>query len=281
MKAEEERRDAVREPHRDDAEWAGRVQRDPHQGDVVEHVAELTGRDREEEVAEVLPAQKRDRALAGRHGLLGRIGHPRSLPSLHSCRGRGACAHRRGPDDRGRLGGGGRRRGRGALGRRARQDAGRPRARRGRCARLERAHLRRQHGLRALRLDADPGGADRGAPGAAAPLARLRRRRAVPGRGRPRRDAAAGERARQGLLGRSDRDRRVAARAVEPRRAAGRAGARVGRRLGRPGAPRAPGAAADRGGRGVRGERARCRLRTRSPGSGWSRCGCRRRKGSR
>ena len=83
----------------------------------------------------------------------------------------------------------------------------------------ERAHLRRQHGLRPLRLEVDPGGADRGAAAAAAAQPRLRRRRAVSGRGRPRGDGAARQRARQGPLGRAARARRAAARLPRPRRA--------------------------------------------------------------
>ena len=59
----------------------------------------------------------------------------------------------------------------------------------------------------------------------------MRRRRALSRRGRPRGDAAARERARQGLLGRARRDGRAAARVPEPRRRPVRAGARLGRRL--------------------------------------------------
>ena len=58
----------------------------------------------------------------------------------------------------------------------------------------------------------DPGGADRGAPAAAPPQSCLRRRRALRAGGRARGDAAARERAREGLLGRARRDGRAPAR---------------------------------------------------------------------
>ena len=74
-------------------------------------------------------------------------------------------------------------------------------------------------------------------------------------------DAAAGEHAREGKLGRADRDRRAAARVPQPRRRAGRAEPRLGRRVRRPRAARASRASARRRGRGVRRRRAAARPR--------------------
>ena len=65
MQPEEERGDAVGEPDGDDAERPARVEREPHQRDVVERVAELARRDGEEEPPEVGSAQQaRARAAA-------------------------------------------------------------------------------------------------------------------------------------------------------------------------------------------------------------------------
>ena len=67
--AEEERGDAVGEPHGDDAERAARVEREPHQRDVAERVADLARRDREVERAEVAAPQQR-RATSSRGPLV-------------------------------------------------------------------------------------------------------------------------------------------------------------------------------------------------------------------
>ena len=94
-----------------------------------------------------------------------------------------------------------------------------------------RAHLRHQHRLRPFRLAVDPGGADRRAPappacavtpcGVGEPVSR---------RDRPRGDAAARERAREGQLRGAGRDRRAAARVPRPRRPSVRAEPWIGRR---------------------------------------------------
>ena len=87
MQPEDDRRDAVGEPDGDDAERAAGVEREPHQRDVVERVAELARRDREEEAAEVRPAQQRQGAgLGGGRLELARdaengVGHPALLPT--------------------------------------------------------------------------------------------------------------------------------------------------------------------------------------------------------
>ena len=60
------RGDAVGEPDGDDAERAARVEREPHQRDVVKRVAELARRDREVEPPEVGTAQKSEGALGRR-----------------------------------------------------------------------------------------------------------------------------------------------------------------------------------------------------------------------
>ena len=128
------------------------------------------------------------------------------------------------------------------------------------------AHLRRQYRLRPLRLALDPRGAHRGAPASPPAQPRLRGRRAVPGRDRPRGDAAARERTGEGLLGRAPGHRRAARRVPQPRRAAARAEPRLRRRQRRPGAAGASRAAADRRGRGhVRGG---APLGRRGPGAG-------------
>jgi hypothetical protein len=57
VQAEDERRDAVGQTHRDDAERPAGVEREPHQCDVVERVAELAGRNREIEPPEVGPPE--------------------------------------------------------------------------------------------------------------------------------------------------------------------------------------------------------------------------------
>ena len=82
-------------------------------------------------------------------------------------------------------------------------------------ARRGRAHIRRQHGLRAVRLAGDPRGAGRGAPAPAAAQPCVRRRRAVSAGDRPRGDAAARERAREGLLRCACRARRAAVECLD------------------------------------------------------------------
>ncbi len=281
MQPEDERGDAVGESYGDHAERAARLEREPHQRDVVQRVAELARRDRQVEAAEVGPAQQRQRTSPGlRLGwqlqlarlIEDRIGHERRsvpMPGLESRCDRHLRADRRRPHARRRLGGRRRgRAGRSSLRRRARADAGRARRVVERAAHgAKRAHLRREHRLRPLRVEADPRGADRGAAAAPAPLARVRRRRSVPGRGRARGDAAARQRACEGQLRRAHRDGRAAARVPEPRRAPVRARARLGRRVGRPRAARAPRAAARRrGSRLVRRRAARRRGRARARG---------------
>ena len=87
---------------------------------------------------------------------------------------------------------------------------------------------------------------------------RVRRRRAVPRRGRARRDAASRERACERQFGCPDRDRRVAARVPRTRGSPTGACTRLGRCVGRSRATRASGAAARRRGRGLaRGRAAR------------------------
>ena len=86
----------------------------------------------------------------------------------------------------------------------------------------------------------------RRAPAATAAQPRVRRRRAVSAGGRARGDAAAGERAREGVLGRADRDGRAADRMPQPRCPAAGAGPRLGRRERRPRSARSSGAAARR-----------------------------------
>jgi hypothetical protein len=65
VKAEHERRDAVREPDCEHAERAGRHEREPHQRDVVERVAELADDDRRVRAPEVGALQKVERAPFG------------------------------------------------------------------------------------------------------------------------------------------------------------------------------------------------------------------------
>ena len=89
VQAEDERRQAVGEPDGDDAERAAALEREPHQRDVVERVAELADRDGEEQVAEVAPPQEREATRPARAGVRrqlpgdveDRVGHAASLPS--------------------------------------------------------------------------------------------------------------------------------------------------------------------------------------------------------
>ena len=64
VQAEDERGEAVGEPHGDDAERPAVLEREPHQRDVVERVAELADRDGGEERPEVAPPQERERGRA-------------------------------------------------------------------------------------------------------------------------------------------------------------------------------------------------------------------------
>src|SRR5438034_534982 len=64
VEAKDERGDAVGEPDRHDPERPARHEREPHQRDVVEGVAELARHDREVEPPEVRPAQEREALLA-------------------------------------------------------------------------------------------------------------------------------------------------------------------------------------------------------------------------
>ena len=83
VQPEDERRDAVREAHREHAERPAGLEGEPHQGDVLERVAELARRYRDVHAPEVAPAQERERParrrervdarLFGRTG--DRIGH--------------------------------------------------------------------------------------------------------------------------------------------------------------------------------------------------------------
>ena len=61
VEAEDKRRHAVREADGDDAQGATGVEGEPHEGDVVQRVAELARCDCEVEVAKVVPAQQRER----------------------------------------------------------------------------------------------------------------------------------------------------------------------------------------------------------------------------
>lgn len=74
MKTEDQGGHAVREAHRDHAEWTALVEREPHQGDVMKRVAELAYRDREEEAAKVAAVEEgectalyREIVVGGRH----------------------------------------------------------------------------------------------------------------------------------------------------------------------------------------------------------------------
>ena len=89
VEAEDERRHAVGEPDGDDAERAARVEREPHQRDVVERVPELARCDRREEAAEVPAVEQRERAFAARRRQLelelfgdgaNGVGHRASVP---------------------------------------------------------------------------------------------------------------------------------------------------------------------------------------------------------
>ena len=82
VQAEDDRGDAVREPHGDHPERPADVEREPHQRDVVQRVAELARGDGEVEAAEVGPPQQLARALPAAAALLelardveDRIGH--------------------------------------------------------------------------------------------------------------------------------------------------------------------------------------------------------------
>jgi len=91
VEAEDERRDAVGEPHRHHAEGSARLEGEPHQRDVVERVAELADRDGDIEATEVATlADELEGAHCGwcpgaeallrkrRH----RVGHGPSLPEV-------------------------------------------------------------------------------------------------------------------------------------------------------------------------------------------------------
>ena len=161
------------------------------------------------------------------------------LVSTRDCQSR---AERERPAVGGRLGGGSAPRARRSRRRGARSDGGRARARRP----GGREHVRRQHGLRSLRLRVHLRRSGRRAPAATAAQPRVRCRRAVPARGRARGDAAAGERAREGVLGRADRDGRAADRVPQPWCPAAGPGAWLGRCERRPRSAGASGAAAGR-----------------------------------
>jgi hypothetical protein len=62
VQAEDEGREAVGEPHGEHAERAGADEREPHQCDVVEGVAELADNDRRVGAPEVAPVQQAERA---------------------------------------------------------------------------------------------------------------------------------------------------------------------------------------------------------------------------
>ena len=62
MEAEDERRDAVSQPDRDDAERAAGIERESHQRDVVQGVAELARGDGQVEAAKVVAAEERERS---------------------------------------------------------------------------------------------------------------------------------------------------------------------------------------------------------------------------
>ena len=92
VEAERERRHAVCEPHRDDAERASRDEREPHERDVVQRVAELAGGDGDEEAAEVAAVAEQVECPPRRCLRLeqlfrdgsDRVGHGRSLPEGRS-----------------------------------------------------------------------------------------------------------------------------------------------------------------------------------------------------
>src|SRR6476646_10097087 len=186
------------------------------------------------------------------------LGNGKAGRVLDSRRGAadGDRPHGRRPDRGRRLGSRRRGNGRQAVRPGAREDENRPRARGARRTREPRAHLRRQHRLRPLRGGRDPRGANRRAPASPPALPRVRSRRAVSRRDRPRGDAPARERAGQRQLRCTGRDRRAAPRAPRPGRAAGRAEPWLGRGLRRPRTARTPGAAARRRRGGVDRRRA-------------------------
>jgi hypothetical protein len=62
VEAEQERRHAVGEADSDDAERAACLEREPHQRDVVERVAELARRDGQVRPTEVALPEERERA---------------------------------------------------------------------------------------------------------------------------------------------------------------------------------------------------------------------------
>src|SRR5436305_1212907 len=68
VEAEHERGHAVGDPDRHDPERSARDEREPHQGDVVERVAELARHDGEIEPPEVGPPEQREGLLARRRG---------------------------------------------------------------------------------------------------------------------------------------------------------------------------------------------------------------------
>lgn len=87
VQAEDERGDAVGESDRDDAERPARIEREPHQRDVVQRVAELARGDGEIHVPEFVPPEQLECASGTRrrrpqlvrdrgHG----IGHAMILP---------------------------------------------------------------------------------------------------------------------------------------------------------------------------------------------------------
>ena len=69
MQPEEERGHAVGEPHRDHSSGTADVEREPHQRDVVERVAELARGDGEVHPSEVRAVEQVERARRGRRRL--------------------------------------------------------------------------------------------------------------------------------------------------------------------------------------------------------------------
>ena len=197
MQAEENRRDAVREADGHHTEGAAGVEREPHERDVVQRVAELAGGDGQEQTAKVWPAEQPERAVASRPrrfelARMSRTGSdtacavspPRreNYTRDRDCDARAdgrRSLPRRGVGCRGRAAAG-----TDAVRLRARRHARGARRRRSRGPRRARAHLRREHGIREVRLQVDPRGAERGAAAPPAPLARLRCRRALSRLGR-------------------------------------------------------------------------------------------------
>ena len=60
MQAEDERGHAVGEPYCNDAEWPAGVEREPHQGDVVQRVAQFARRDGQVDVTKVAAPEQAD-----------------------------------------------------------------------------------------------------------------------------------------------------------------------------------------------------------------------------